>query len=796
MEGKREIKERLCSKKVLLLLDDADDASQLDALVQKHEWFGKGSKIIISTRDRGILNVDETYELTGMNFDHSLKLFSRHAFRRDYPLDQYISHSERAVNMCNGLPLALEVIGSLLSGKSEEEWDATLKELEESPQENVRKKLMISIEALNENQRKIFLDVACFFIGYDKRIVIHLWESCKLLPHQSLGILQQRSLIKIRDDNQLWMHDWLRDIGRTFIEEGSGMKPENQQWVWTHEQALDVLEKMQSGGGFHGIGSIEALCLELPELSRYSLMKEFLGSLLNLRFLRMDVKFINGCKLCETIDSMKNIWRSNFLGNGEFFLNLLGPLVLPKSRLILPELRWLSWNNMPSHFELSHISMRKLVILDISRSKLEETWHGWSHIKLAENLKVLNLSRCKLNKTLDLPSHKKLEQLILEGCESLVEIDSSIGHLKNLVFLNLKDCKRLQKLPDEMGALESLMELLLDSTAIKEIHECGRMKNLKILSLVKCKSLNIFSFIGCPTSVAKLSLVNNHFNSLIELDLSRTKIRVLPYSIPYMKKLKVLKLCNCPLIQLPCAIGINIGKLPILRKLVLEGSEIPAMPQLPESLITLTIDTSSIRGMPDLSNLLNLRNLKLHVSFEHPSKLEEDPSSWGIGRLRMLEVLDLICPDIGTLSFDLVLLSELKELHIQCRNLQCLPMLPTNLSYLCIWFCNRIKATSDISNLKALSSLKICFCKELAEIEGLEGLENLRTLFLDSLPLAKLSDLTSLKKLKEISLMSCTELVEIPECPELLEILEIVYCVKLQKWPDPSSFKNLKFSRF
>ncbi|XP_039168163.1 disease resistance protein RUN1-like isoform X4 [Eucalyptus grandis] len=189
MEGKKEIKERLRSKKVLLLLDDADDASQLEALVQKHEWFGKGSKIIITTRDRGILNVDETYELTGMDFDHSLKLFSKHAFRRDYPLEQYICHSERAINMCYGLPLALEVIGSLLSGKSEEEWDATLKELEESPQQNVRKKLMISIEALNENQRKIFLDVACFFIGYDKRIVIHLWESCKFLPHESLGIL-------------------------------------------------------------------------------------------------------------------------------------------------------------------------------------------------------------------------------------------------------------------------------------------------------------------------------------------------------------------------------------------------------------------------------------------------------------------------------------------------------------------------------------------------------------------------------------------------------------------------------
>ncbi|KAK3430315.1 hypothetical protein EUGRSUZ_E01851 [Eucalyptus grandis] len=120
LEGKKVTKQRLPNKKVLLLLDDAHKASQLDALVQKHEWFDKGSKNIITTRDRGILNtckttlVDEAYELIGMDFDHSLKLFSKHAFRRDYPLEQYISHSERIINICHGLPLVFEVMFSFI----------------------------------------------------------------------------------------------------------------------------------------------------------------------------------------------------------------------------------------------------------------------------------------------------------------------------------------------------------------------------------------------------------------------------------------------------------------------------------------------------------------------------------------------------------------------------------------------------------------------------------------------------------------------------------------------------------
>ncbi|XP_056173900.1 disease resistance protein RUN1-like [Syzygium oleosum] len=790
MDGKKVIEKRFCSKRVLLLLDDVDKASQLDALVQKREWFGKGSKIIITTRDRGILNVDETYEVTSMDFDHSLQLFSKHAFRRDYPVEQYIFHSRRAVNICGGLPLALEVIGSLLSGQSVEEWDAILKELEESPQEDVGKKLMISIEALNEDQRKIFLDVACSFIGFDKRVVIHMWESCKFLPVQSLRILQQRSLIKIREDNRLWMHDWLRDIGRNFILQKSDKKPEKQQWVWTHAQAWEVLEKMQIGGDVHGIGSIGVICLQLDKLSQYSLIKECLPSLLNLRFLQVDSKDFNGNtdSILTQVGCFLYYHWTNFLQT--------------KSGLfILPELRWLSWNYFPTVFKLTHFSLRKLAILDFSRSKITEKWDGWSHIKLAKDLKVLNLTDCrKLRKTPDLSSLVNLERLILERCYHLVQIDPSISFLDKLVFLNLTGCYRLQKLPDEMGALESLRELLLDSTQIEEIAEWRRMNKLEILSLVGCKLLNKFNFVGCAMSTVKPSLVDNHltpqiksienFNSLIELDLSYSGIQELPDSIGNMKNLKVLKMCNSYVRKLPSTIGMlekleqleaggnslggeipdNIGKLPVLRILVLAATTISEMPQLPESLITLCFTSFSMEMLPNLSNLLNLRTL-----------------------LRMLEVLKLFCPGITTLSSDIVFLSQLKRLELVCCNLQCLPRLPTKLSSLLINYSLSLKTMNDLSNLKVLSDLEIRGCDKLTEIHGLEGLENLRSLELEFLrSLLELPDLTNLKKLKKIHLKRCPKLFEIRGSPESLEILDIEDCLNLQKLPDPSSFKNLK----
>ena len=64
-EGITMIKARLCFKKVLLVLDDVDNSSQLEALAGDHNWFSPGSRIIITTREKHLLGhgMDALYEL-------------------------------------------------------------------------------------------------------------------------------------------------------------------------------------------------------------------------------------------------------------------------------------------------------------------------------------------------------------------------------------------------------------------------------------------------------------------------------------------------------------------------------------------------------------------------------------------------------------------------------------------------------------------------------------------------------------------------------------------------------------
>lgn len=49
-----------------------DDADHLNQLVGKHDWFGLGSRIIITTRDINVLvrhGVDKIYKSGGLNDD-------------------------------------------------------------------------------------------------------------------------------------------------------------------------------------------------------------------------------------------------------------------------------------------------------------------------------------------------------------------------------------------------------------------------------------------------------------------------------------------------------------------------------------------------------------------------------------------------------------------------------------------------------------------------------------------------------------------------------------------------------
>ncbi|KAM7470182.1 hypothetical protein LguiA_008365 [Lonicera macranthoides] len=112
-EGLAKIKNLVCSKRVLLVLDDVEQADQIYTIFGIQDWLFPGSKVIKTTRHERLLKPRQMCKVDKLTKDESIMLFSLHAFAEDYPIQSYKMHTKRAIKICEGLPLALKVIARI-----------------------------------------------------------------------------------------------------------------------------------------------------------------------------------------------------------------------------------------------------------------------------------------------------------------------------------------------------------------------------------------------------------------------------------------------------------------------------------------------------------------------------------------------------------------------------------------------------------------------------------------------------------------------------------------------------------
>jgi len=244
-EGIVKIKAALYCKRVLVVLDDVDKMEQLDAILGVRDWFSKGSKIIITTRHERLLRTHETcriYRVEKLDDAESLELFSWHAFGQDRPPDDYEVDSRRMVHYCDGLPLAIKVLSSSLSGKSLDVWKSHLEKLKAVPNSEVLEKLKISYENLqDEHDKNLFLHIACFFVGKDKDWTVQVLNECDFYATIGIHNLIDRCMLSIDFRNKLRMHQLIQDMGREIVLQESPYEPGKRSRIWNHEESFDVL---------------------------------------------------------------------------------------------------------------------------------------------------------------------------------------------------------------------------------------------------------------------------------------------------------------------------------------------------------------------------------------------------------------------------------------------------------------------------------------------------------------------------------------------------------------------------
>ncbi|XP_039156453.1 disease resistance protein RUN1 [Eucalyptus grandis] len=257
------IQDRLCCKRVLLVLDDVVDVKQLNAFAGKREWFGKGSRIIITTRDNRLLtshgiDKDHIYEVKPLADWEALQLFYKHAFCRSKEIVIRRDLVDSALHYANGLPLALEVLGSFLCDRREQEWESQLNKLAKSLDKSISNVLKLSYDGLEDNEKEIFLDIACFFKGRSIEYIMEVLNSCDFDPTIGVEVLVEKSLItKGRDTIQ--MHDLIQLMGMDIVKQECRDDPRRRSRIWLCEDVCDVLS------GEMGTDAVKAIVLDLPK---------------------------------------------------------------------------------------------------------------------------------------------------------------------------------------------------------------------------------------------------------------------------------------------------------------------------------------------------------------------------------------------------------------------------------------------------------------------------------------------------------------------------------------------------
>ncbi|KAH9536440.1 hypothetical protein CY35_17G108800 [Sphagnum magellanicum] len=496
-------------KRVFLVLDDVWKDKAFDSLDLAK---GKGSVTLLSTRNQSLLKRASPHirqeHMTPLSKEDSWSLFCVHAFRPPSNVPcELKALAQCMAEECQGVPLALKVIGGAMFRKASCEWEPLLKKLRESRmqerpvEEELYERLKLGYDLLSEDDwrlKQCFHYFAAFpeddEILFD-RVLFH-WIGEGLVPAHDgndpradafslLNKLWERSFIEshgeidsvLEDALRFKAHDVMRDLAFYILEKDCGTPPAKQLYFYRAGQNFEEVPKE---------------CTAISEALRLSLDTNKLE------------------RLPESFCAPKLV--SLLLGRN--------PIVsLPASFLSnLPKLRVLD----PSHGQFYSLpeelgNLKHLVSLDLSH---------------CDNLQILPDTVGKLH---------ALKFLMLYGCIDLKYLPSGVVGLTSLQVLDASFCVSLEwaeHTPSGMARAESLgptirasLEDICGLVVLTELQIFGRTDpgvelphNICALTKLKFLQLRLMDVETLPAEMP------HAFIQLQDLDLCCESLEYLPRS--------------------------------------------------------------------------------------------------------------------------------------------------------------------------------------------------------------------------------------------------------------------------
>nr|GLL17146.1 probable disease resistance protein At4g27220 [Ipomoea trifida] len=386
---------KLKGKRFLLILDDIWEEINLDDVGIPRPNEQNGSKVILTTRDFNVCQqmlTDINFPIGRLHPEEAWKLFRETVEEEVVDSDQIKPMAEAIVKECDGLPLALIMVGASLRKKREIGlWKCALHALQKAEpshirgvEEKVYKPLKWSYESLPGQKLKSCFLFFCLFpedFEIDTYNLVQYWVAeGGLIDEQQNFEQQQNEVVRIVDYlkdscllergqsfNHVKMHDVVRDVGVWIAkssEEGckainiagiSGVQISQQLYNWS--ERVKRVSFMESNIEF--LPNCNIQCAEVSTL--------FLQG--NRRLLEVPNTFLQGFQMLRILD-----------------LSATKIQFLPHSLLQLGELRALFLQNCRKLFELPSLAtLGMLQVLNCSGSAIT---------KLPEDFEKLTKLRC------------------------------------------------------------------------------------------------------------------------------------------------------------------------------------------------------------------------------------------------------------------------------------------------------------------------------------------------------------------------------------------------------------------
>ncbi|CAL1409850.1 unnamed protein product [Linum trigynum] len=738
---------RLSRLKVFIVLDAVETHCQLEQFLlgdvfNLTKLFATGSRIIVTTRNKKVLQnaMAKVYGIECLNDDESIQLFSLRAFRQYCPPDNWMHLSRIATSKCKGNPLALRVLGGTLFGEDKDYWESFLGGLSLIQNPQIRDILRRSYDKMGTDEKRLFLDVACFLHGISRSTVIGYLAVLYPAAHVKVKDLIDNSLLICRCSEygeKIEIHDLLKTMALDIVNEEPKLGKRSRLVDPDDIYKLLTTTKVESWGTlyrelfFRGIEMMvpprrkRRKVIDMDRKGKCALEGLITTEGINLNLSKAKEMHLeaNAFQGMDSLTFLK-FWR--LLKYIYHYQPTKKIIHLPSGGIdSLPDrLRWLQWDEYPSKSLPSGIYPQYLVHLIIRWSPIENCWENFDQPKLV-NLVVLDLSSCfNLTAIPDLSESSKLEELLLPECRSLVELPSHVQCLEKLIILDLGYCLNLERLPSKLNSKflkfvrmhdcpkvkfcpeinsGDLMELDLNGTPVSELPNA-------IYHVKEGGSLHLYGeiFTNFPAISASLDMFWLCHTAMKEIN---SYDHQASFELP--PKISNLRLCgNSQLKSLPKSIwSMAASSLTVMGSPLLES-----LPEISEPVNGLKLlyitECESLKCLPlSINNLVSLSDLRLGNT-----GIKSLPSS--IEELERLCHLDLSnCKSLESIPSNFHNLPKLLELLLRgCSSIQYLPELPPNLSILDVSGCRLLQALP--SNITKLSwkCLRFYDCPQIDRI--------------------------------------------------------------------------------